>query len=366
MIKSLFWNRWSITVTLFLSLTVGGVTAFWWICVRLPPTRMTPRLTATTWQAGQLRPDWEDSIILADPDQTKDSEDFLKEVIHHLAVEIGERNLTHYRQLMKTADYIENRFKRSGYQVEREKFQVNQLDCYNLIVEKKGEKLADEILLVGAHYDTALGTPGANDNGSGVAALLYIADQLKDKTFDRTIRLVAFTNEEPPYFQREGQMGSWVHAKNCRQRGDILIGVISLETMGYFSDEPDSQKYPASLAAFYPSTGNFIGFVSDLQSRRFLLQTIKHFQQHCDVPVERASLPATVPGVGWSDHWSFWQEGYVGLMVTDTAPFRYPDYHLASDTPDKIDYGRYSLVVEGISKTVADLATLENMQNEGQ
>jgi Zn-dependent M28 family amino/carboxypeptidase len=162
-----------------------------------------------------------------------------------------------------------------------------------------GQESPNEIVLVGAHYDSARGTPGANDNGSGLAALFEIARQLRGKPFPRTIRFVAFANEEPPYFQRDGKMGSWVYAKACRARGDNLKAVLSLETLGYYSDAPNSQKYPPLLASFYPNTGNFLGIVSNPQSRPLLIETVKALKKHCEVDVQSAALPEQLQGVGW-------------------------------------------------------------------
>ncbi len=150
-------------------------------------------------------------------------------------------------------------------------------------------------------------------------------------------------------------MGSWVYARSCRRADENIVGVLSMETMGYFSDEENSQKYPAPLSLIYPSTGNFIGFVGDLNSRPLLQSTLKTFREHAEFPSEGASLPGMMTGVGWSDHWSFWQEGYQGLMVTDTALFRYPHYHRPTDTIDKIDFERFAKVVEGLEYVVAKM-----------
>lgn len=277
-----------------------------------------------------------------------DVERRLRKSISKLSEDIGERNLGRYDQLNQTADWIEEHWKLQGYTVSRQTFTVRGLDCHNLIVEVQGDQRPEEIVIVGAHYDTAIGTPGANDNGSGVAALLELSEQLKGFQPERTLRFVAFTNEEPPYFQRPHEMGSWVYANRCFKDKENIIGVISLETMGYFSDEPGSQKYPPLLAAQYPSEGNFIGFVANLESRKFLLEALNEFRKHSPVPSEFASLPSAVQGVGWSDHWSFWEHNYAGLMITDTAPFRYPHYHAATDTLDKIDFQRFSEVVNSL------------------
>jgi hypothetical protein len=280
----------------------------------------------------------------------------LRESIRKLSQEIGERNLGRYEKLNQTADWIEKCWTAQGYNVSRQTFQVRGLDCHNLIVEIVGNRQPDEIVIVGAHYDTAVGTPGANDNGTGVAALLELSEQLKGLLPERTLRFVAFTNEEPPYFQRPNEMGSWVYAHACMKAKEKIIGVISLETMGYFSDEPNSQNYPPMLAPLYPSEGNFIGFVSNVESRKFLLEVLEEFKKHSTVPSEFASLPSSVPGVGWSDHWSFWEHGYAGLMITDTAPFRYPHYHAATDTLDKIEFKRFTGVVNALVPVVKKIS----------
>ena len=280
----------------------------------------------------------------------------LRRTISHLSETIGERNLTKPKKLNETVKLVQETFESLGYPVKRQAFSVSGVECNNLIAEVLGNSNSKEIVLIGAHYDSARGTPGANDNGTGVAALLEIARQLKGKQFSRTIRFVAFANEEPPYFQRDGLMGSWVYARACRAGGDDLKMVLSLETIGYFTDEPQSQKYPPLLAPFYPSTGNFIGFVSNVASRKQLTEVVRTFRKHCVVDAQLAALPGELQGVGWSDHWSFWQEGYPGIMVTDTAPFRYPHYHEATDTIDKIEFVRFAQVVDGLAKTIAEIA----------
>ena len=291
--------------------------------------------------------------------QQHTTSDRLRTTIEHLSQTIGERNLTEPKKLTETVEYVQSLFESMGYKINRQSFRVTgfeNFECNNLIAEVLGKERPEEIVLIGAHYDSAVGTPGANDNGSGVAALLEIANQLQGRQFPRTLRLVAFANEEPPYFQRDGQMGSWVYAKECRKRRDNLKVVLSLETMGYFTDEPNSQKYPPLLAAMYPSTGNFIGIISDIKSRPLLTEAVNSLRKHCKVDVQSASLPSDLQGVGWSDHWSFWQEGYMGLMVTDTALFRYPHYHAPSDTVEKIEFVRFSQVVDGLAKMIADYA----------
>ena len=191
-----------------------------------------------------------------------------------------------------------------------------------------------------------------------MAATLALARRFASIKSEHTLRFVAFVNEEPPYFLT-GEMGSLVHAGRCKARGDKISAMMSLETIGYFSDAPHSQTYPSpGLGIFYPKVGNFIGFVSNVHSRSLLRRVVALFRKHAKIPSEGAALPAFVPGVSWSDQWSFWHHGYPGIMVTDTAPFRYPYYHSSSDTPDKLDYDRFALVVSGIEKVIEGLDKL--------
>jgi hypothetical protein len=292
------------------------------------------------------------AAVLNESDEALRAE--LKADVQKLAGEIGERNMNRYPQLVAAAEFIESSLTTAGYTVRRDSYELRGRACHNLEVEIPGA--TPDILVVGAHYDSVSDCPGANDNGSGVAALLALARRFAGKSSRQTLRFVAFVNEEPPYFQTE-EMGSFVYAKRCQERGDRITGMISLETIGYFSDAPGSQKYPApGLGLAYPTKGNFIGFASDMSSRSLLRATVSAFRKAGKLPCEGAALPAMIPGVGWSDHWSFWQCGYPAIMVTDTAPFRYPHYHKATDTPDKLDYDRFALVVSGMEKVIAELA----------
>jgi Zn-dependent M28 family amino/carboxypeptidase len=242
-----------------------------------------------------------------------------------------------------------------GYQVKRQSYEVQGRNCDNLDAQVLGIGHADEIVLIGAHYDSVSGSPGANDNGSGVASLLALAKNLANKKFNRTLRFVAFVNEEPPYFQT-ARMGSAVYARRCRDRHEKIVAAISLETLGYYSDQKKSQNYPPPLGLMYPSTGNFIGFIGNVPSRPLVDEVVASFRRHAKFPSEKAALPAEIPGVGWSDQWAFWREEYPGLMITDTAPFRYPYYHTAEDTPDKLDFERLARVVDGLGGVLTDLA----------
>jgi len=278
--------------------------------------------------------------------------------VKHLAGEIGERNVIHRpRELNQAADYIEAEFARAGYEVRRQEYNVSGTDCFNLEVEISGTSLPDEIVIIGAHYDSVTGSPAANDNGSGVAALLGLARRFSRRTCERTLRFVAFVNEEAPYAHTE-QMGSWVYARRCRERGEKVSAMLSLETIGYYSDTPGSQKYPPLVGLLYPSTGNFIAFVGNTRYSDLVRQVVGAFRRNEQFPSEGAALPQAIRSIARSDHWSFWQEGYPALMVTDTAPFRYPYYHTPEDTVDKIDFERTARVVRGLQSVITELVSV--------
>jgi hypothetical protein len=276
--------------------------------------------------------------------------------VRTLAGSIGERNLWHYEALGAAADYIERTFTELGYRPEDEPFESRGQEVRNIVAERRGAISPKEIILVGAHYDSVLGSPGANDNGSGVAALLELARLLRGRELPRTVRFVAFVNEEPPLYHTS-EMGSLVHARAAKARGDGIRAMLSLETIGHYSDEPGSQQYPFPLNWFYPDTANFVGFVGNLSSRRLVRRAVRAFRRQVPFPAEGASVPERIPGVGWSDHWSFWQVGYRAIMVTDTAFYRYAHYHTEGDTPDKVDYERTARVVAGLAGVIAELAS---------
>ena len=214
----------------------------------------------------------------------------LRRDVARLAVDIGERNLTNCpRQLEQAADCIAAQFGAAGYDVGRQEYKVANHSCYNLDVEILGTARHEEIVIVGAHYDTVPGTAGANDNTSGVAATLALARRFAHRKTDRTLRFVAFTNEESPY-AHTGHMGSRVYARRCRERGENVVAMMSLETIGYYDDRPGSQKYPPPIGLLYPSEGNFIGFVGNLASGELVRQVVKAFREERAVPMRRGRV----------------------------------------------------------------------------
>jgi Zn-dependent M28 family amino/carboxypeptidase len=279
----------------------------------------------------------------------------LRAHVQRLAGEIGERNVFRPSALRAAADFIAAEWQAQAYRVAAQTYEVRGIACANLEVTRKGTKTPDEIIVVGAHYDSVIGSPGANDNGSGVAALLAMTRSFAGEEPDRTIRFVAFVNEEPPFFSTP-RMGSDVYARAARARGDDIRLMLSLETIGCYRDEAGTQRYPPLLGRFYPDRGNFIAFVANLRSRHQLRQAAQAFRTHSEVPVEALATFGLMPGIAWSDHLSFWRQGYRAVMITDTAFYRYPHYHTAEDTPDKVAYDVLARVTAGLHRTVTTLA----------
>ncbi len=274
--------------------------------------------------------------------------------IRKLASEIGERNIWFYRNLAAASDFIEVSLAKAGYSVNRQTFCAEGKICSNFEAEISGMICPDEIVVVGAHYDTVFDSPGADDNSSGVAAVLTLARHFAGRECARTLRFVLFANEEPPFFQTN-EMGSLVYAKSCRVRNDNIVAMLCLESIGYYSEQPNSQEYPFPYSYMYPSTGDFIGFVSNLSSGKLLHTVIDTFRRNCRFPSQGGAVPGLVPGVTWSDHWSFWQQGYPAIMITDTASYRYPFYHTPEDTADRICYDHLTRVVSGLQIIIAEL-----------
>jgi len=269
-----------------------------------------------------------------------------------------EHNVVHHDELEKVARYIEATLASAGYAVGRQEFVADDQPVRNIdaTIEPAGASDPD-VIVVGAHYDSVRGSPGANDNGSGTAAVLELARLLRDLDgkSNKRIRFVLFVNEEPPYFRTEA-MGSLNYARALAQRRERVVAMYSLETIGFYSSEPGSQAYPAPFGLIFPDRGDFVAFVGLLGSRPLVHETIRSFRSHTSFPSIGGAAPGFVPGIAWSDHWAFAEQGFQAVMVTDTAPFRYPHYHRASDTPDKVDNENLARLVKGIERVIRDLA----------
>lgn len=279
----------------------------------------------------------------------------LKGHVHAVASE--PHNVAHPEALERSALYIERSLAAIGYEVARQPFDTDGQKVRNIeaVIEPTGPD--SPTLVVGAHYDSYSDAPGANDNGTGTAAVIELARLLADlrgKSALR-IRLVLFVNEEPPHFRTE-RMGSLVYARRLKRSGERILGMFSLETLGFYSDAPHSQHYPSPLDMLYPDKGDFVAFVGQTSSRAFVRRTIGSFRDLTPFPSVGGAAPGIMQGIGWSDHWSFEQVGIPALMVTDTAPFRYPHYHSPQDTPDKVDHERLARIVSGLERMIRSWA----------
>ncbi len=282
------------------------------------------------------------------------SRDRLSRHVYTLAEDIGERHHEEREALDEAAEYIEKSFRDMGYNPVVEIYSDKLYR--NIVVNLYGRRHRDEIIVIGAHYDTVWLSPGADDNASGVAALLEIARALHGKRFSRTIRFIAFANEEWPFFGRD-KMGSRVNARHSFERKERIIGMFSLEMLGYYSTAPDSQAYPKPLSYFYPRQANFIAFVSNFSSRDFLHEAISEFRNAGQFPSEGLIAPQfLVPDIRRSDNSSYWAFGYPAIMVTDTSNYRNRNYHTLGDMHRSLDYESMARVVAGLGHTVAAMA----------
>jgi hypothetical protein len=280
----------------------------------------------------------------------------LERHIRVLAHDIGVRSDETYANVERAAAYIDRTLASFGYQVVSQEFSARNHTYRNIEATLPGVPgHAHEVVVLGAHYDSAEQAPGADDNASGVAGVLELARVFAQERQARTIRFVLFPNEEPPSFPT-ADMGSRHYATAARERNDQIVAMLSIESIGYYDTERGSQRYPFPLNLAYPNVGDFIGFVSNLKSRGLLHRAIAAFRAHATLPTQGAAAPSWVPGVWWSDHWSFWRVGYPAIMITDTAPYRNPFYHTPQDTPDKLDYDRMARVVHGLTHVVRALA----------
>jgi hypothetical protein len=292
------------------------------------------------------------------PPLTEDERTLVGALKRHIqTIAAREHNIRRYDELEKAARYIEATLASYGYSVGRQEFLFDDKAVRNIdvVIEPRADLADPQVVVVGAHYDSVAGAPGANDNGSGVAAIIELARLLRDRdgVSEKRIRLVLFVNEEPPYFKSE-DMGSLHYARALAERKEKVVAMYSLETIGFYSSVPGSQRYPAPFNLIFPDRGDFVAFVGTLRSRTLVWEAIRSFRSHTAFPSIGGVAPAAVPGIDWSDHWSFGQFGFPAMMVTDTAPYRYPHYHQATDTPDKVDVESLARVVKGMERVIRD------------
>lgn len=277
----------------------------------------------------------------------------LRSSVEHLSAEIGPRNAAEsLRNVVDAERWLLDQLESYGLVPDREVFDMNGPEVANIVVEFTGTERPDETIVIGAHYDTATGSPGANDNASGVAVLLATAKRLQDRPIDRTVRLVFFVNEENP-FSFGIQMGSRVHADRSRARNDNIVAMIAIDSLGNYSSEAGSQNYPPMMFGL-PKVGNFVAFVSNEDNQRVVDTVLKTFQSESRFPSIGVASDHKI--ALRSDHASFLWRDYPALMMTDTSEVRDPNYHLATDTAEKLDYDEMARLTEGFVRFVEALA----------
>src|SRR5215472_4403299 len=294
---------------------------------------------------------------------TEDERELAATLRHHVEALASRPHNTHFpEELEKSARTIEAFLASIGYVPRIQKFVAAGVEVRNIEVtiepESVGAVARENVstLVIGAHYDSAGNAPGANDNGSGVAALLELARLMKSHRTSKTrLRMVFFVNEEPPHFKTD-TMGSLVYARALAATGEKVRAMLSLETLGAYSDRPGSQKYPQPLGFLLPSIGNFIAIVGTLGARSLAAEVTRRFRESVAFPSVGGVAPAVIPGITWSDHWSFRKFGISAVMITDTALFRYDHYHQPTDTADKIDYERLARVTAGLTRVIRGMA----------
>jgi Zn-dependent M28 family amino/carboxypeptidase len=281
----------------------------------------------------------------------------LHQHVYQLSEVIGSRSVFEYEKINASKDYIETFLEDLGLEYILQSFQYRERTFSNIIVTLEGQKEPGEIFIIGAHYDTVFGTPGADDNASAVAVLLELCRLLKDYQPSKTLKLIFFVLEEPPTFKTK-YMGSYVYAKTAKKNKEKINGMISLEMLGYYRDKKGAQLYPLPLMGlFYPKAPNFIGVVGDLKSRKLIKKVANSIKKGCAIPVEKLSTVKFVPGVSFSDHGSFWKMGYPAVMITDTAFYRNPNYHSINDTIDTLDFDQMAELLTGIKQAALELTS---------
>lgn len=292
------------------------------------------------------------------PPLTAEQTDLSRRLHEHVtAIASRPHNIDLHADLETAAAYIEAKLRELGYTPQLQEYTERGKPVRNIevVIEPAEAKVDIDTYIVGGHYDSVGFSPGANDNGSGTAATLELARLLRDlKPRETRLRLVFWVNEEYP-FGKTPRMGSFIHASALKEKGEHVAGAISLETIGYFSDAPGSQKFPSPFDLIYEDRGNFVAFVGLPGSRSFVHRALGAFRRNAAFPSIGGVAPDFIPGIGNSDHWSYHQMGYPSLMITDTAPFRNPQYHRTTDLPETVDYDSLARVTKGVEAVVREL-----------
>jgi Zn-dependent M28 family amino/carboxypeptidase len=308
------------------------------------------------WPVLKVR--WFSPVATSSPPASNLQEDEgrLDAHVRQLSVRVGSRSFYEYGKIDEAKRYIRSTLEEMGHRPDLQDYEYDGRIFSNIMVSLPGEKTPGETVIIGAHYDTVQGTPGADDNASAVAILLEICRSVRKDKPSRTLKLIFFVLEEPPLYNTEA-MGSFVYARAAKARVEDIRAMLSLEMLGYFSEREGGQSFPLPLMSlFYPTTPNFVAVVGDWGSRDLVKKIKISFEKSSGVPVETLSTSSWVPGVALSDHNSFWKMGYPAVMITDTAFYRNPHYHGAGDTIDTLNFRKMAGVLKGLVQTARDLA----------
>lgn len=270
---------------------------------------------------------------------------------------LGPRNSmgeAQYQQLRICEGWVKTKWESQGYRVSVHSFVVDGREYANLEIELPGTTSPSEIIIVSAQYDTLPDSPGANNNGSGMAVLFQLSALLRHHAPDKTLRLVAFVNEEDPFFGTE-KMGSYRYAMRSHERGEDIEFMLSLDALGIYKEEPGTQTLPFPFSLFYPDEGNFLAFIGNLPSRKHVILATRGFRKGSAFPIRAGVVPEWVEGAGWSDHLSFWEFGYPGIQVTDTGAFRAASHTTSEDTMEKLNFDALSRIVVGMYAAINEL-----------
>jgi hypothetical protein len=311
------------------------------------------------WYMIEPEAPWEGEPLESSmPEELVAIESTLRDDVAYLSETIGPRNPSHYDALVLSADWIRSRWSAYGYEVLEQHFDVEGMDCENLEVEIRGRRAPSEIILLGAQYDSWPESPGANNNAGGVAVLMQVSEMLRGYEPDRTIRLVAFTTQEPPYSKTEWQ-GSVHYARRSHDREEDIRVMMSMDAIGVYKQDAGTQTLPFPFSLLYPDRGNFLAFIADLGTRARLVEATRGFNRASSFPLEAGAVPRWVKGASWSDHASFWDFGYPGIQITDTGAFRSAAHTTSDDTMEKMDFAALARVAVGMYGAVVELATIQ-------
>ena len=282
-----------------------------------------------------------DEIML----ETETIQKNLRRHVHHLSETIGERHIWKNGSLAKATEYIDAVFRESNLSADHQKFSCYGETVSNLIVKIEGKK--PDLVVIGAHYDTVPGSPGADDNASSVAVMLEIARLCKEIQNEHSIAFAALVNEESPCYGTEN-MGSMVYADRLKRSGVPVKFMICLESVGFFTTD-EIQKYPfPGMKLFYPRSADFLGVIGNIKSLRYVTALARAIRKNADIEVRSLVAPEHVAGINRSDHFAFWHFGYKAVMITDTANFRNNNYHRETDTIDTLNFDSMAEIVKGL------------------